>query len=116
MSTLVVQTNAAVWTKIDAGVFQIHRPFAPWANSLGQARQRSVVFKHFASLGFRLRLGQALLFEIAVQGQNGLSANQHRDGNTHQVSNVSTVTGQVRHKFDEKNKQGKVNKAKTNGQ
>ena len=75
--TAVEQADAAMRAVVDGGVGQVDRPFAAGADFLGQAGQRGVVAELLAPFDIRHGFGLLLFFQVAVEGDDGVAADQH---------------------------------------
>jgi hypothetical protein len=115
VAAVVKQADAAVGAEVDLGVLQVHRPLAARAHAFGQPAQRHVIAQLHAALHFGQCLLQLLLFQVAVERQDGIAPQQHRDHNAHDVAHIAAVVGQVGHQLHKEGKQRKEDEAPDKG-
>ena len=115
MAAAVEQTDAAVRAEVDLLVFQVHQPLATWAHILGQARQGHVVAQLLAALLVGHGFGLLLALQVAVERQDGVAPDQHRDTDAHHIAHIAAIAGQVGHQFDEEGEQREKDEAPDKG-
>ena len=111
MAAVVEQADAAVRAEVDLGVLEVHGTLATRAYALGQPLQRHVIAQLLTALHLGHGLALLLLFQVAIERNDGVSAQQHRDHDAHDIADIAAVVGQIGNQLHKEGKQREEDEA-----